>query len=86
MIVITKLGTISEKVTGWRKTLGILSNVLLGFVFIVVVILIILFVMTLEDPEWWTILKGMSLKKKILTVLLLMVSWIVIQIIFDKIW
>jgi hypothetical protein len=66
--------------------LGILSNVLLGFVFIVVVILIILFVMTLEDPEWWTILKGMSLKKKILTVFILMASWIVIQIIFDKIW
>jgi hypothetical protein len=66
--------------------LGILSNLLLGFVFIVVVILIILFVMTLEDPEWWTMLKGMSLKKKILTVFIFMIIWIVIQFIFGKIW
>lgn len=65
--------------------MGILSNLLLGFVFIVVVILIILFVMTLEDPEWWTMLKGMSLKKKILTVFIFMIIWIAIQFIFGKI-
>lgn len=62
--------------------MGMIDNVLLGFVFIVIVIFIMLFVMTLEDPEWWTILKDMSWRKKILTVFILMIIWIVIHMIF----